>query len=214
MADRGANPRHPSARPVVALTMVTRAKDVVDPQLYPAGTTIDPASSAVSWSAIFAGTVTAVGVSLTLLVIGSAFGLASISPWPGLGTKPTTFTIGAGIWLIVMQWLSSALGGYMAGRLRTRWQTLHTDEVFFRDTAHGLLTWATATIAVAGISVLATALSSAAVPADVHVTAEAAEAARKVATAFATFTAIAMVIGAFIASVSGALGGGLRDKHP
>lgn len=195
--------------------MVTRAQDAVDPQLYPAGTTIDPQSSAVSWSAVFAGAVTAIAVSLTLLMIGSAFGLASVSPWPGLGAKATTFTIGAGIWLIVMQWLSSALGGYVAGRLRTRWQSLHTDEVFFRDTAHGLLTWALATIVVATIAVLATALSSVApLPTDVQVTDEAVEAARKVATAFATFTAIAMVIGAFIASVGGAIGGALRDKHP
>jgi MFS family permease len=198
----------------VALNVVARAKDAVDPQLYPTGTTIDPTSSAVSWSAIWAGTATAIGVSLTLLVIGSAFGLASVSPWPGLGVKPTTFTIGAGIWLIVMQWLSSALGGYIAGRLRTRWQSLHTDEVFFRDTAHGLLTWASATIIVAGIAVIATALSSVAVPPDPQITKEAAEAARKVATAFATFTAIAMVIGAFVASVCGAVGGALRDKHP
>ncbi len=195
--------------------MATRTQHTVDPQLYPVGTTIDPQSSAVSWSAIFAGTVTAIGTSLMLLAIGSAFGLASVSPWPGAGAMPETFTIGAGIWLIVMQWLSAAMGGYIAGRLRTRWQSLHTDEVFFRDTAHGLLTWASATIIVATVAVLATALSAAAaVPADPQVSNEAAEAARKVTAAFATFTAIAMIIGAFIASVSGAIGGSLRDKHP
>ena len=39
----------------------------------------------------------------------------------------------------------------MAGRLRTKWVNLHTDEVFFRDTAHGFLAWALATLLVAGL---------------------------------------------------------------
>jgi hypothetical protein len=187
----------------------------LDLQLYPAGSSAQSDGSAISWSAVLAGAVVAIAISLTLLMVGSAFGLASISPWPGVGAKPTTFTIGAGIWLIVMQWLSSALGGYIAGRMRTRWSSLHTDEVFFRDTAHGLLTWATATLVVAMVTVLAATLSSiAAQPTDAQLTNEAAEAARKVAVAFATFTAIAMVVGAFIASVCGAIGGALRDKHP
>lgn len=37
----------------------------------------------------------------------------------------------------------------MTGRLRTRWVGTHTHEVFFRDTAHGLVTWAVATAIVA-----------------------------------------------------------------
>lgn len=192
--------------------MATRSPRVADPiqQPIPAG----PSTSAVAWSAVWAGTVVAVGASLILLTIGSAFGLASVSLWPGVSAKPSSFTIGAGIWLIVMQWLSSALGGYVTGRLRTRWQSLHTDEVFFRDTAHGLLTWGTATIIVATVSVVAAALSAAATPAaDVQISAEEAEAARKTAAAFATFTGISMLIGAFIASVCGAIGGELRDKH-
>lgn len=192
--------------------MATRSPRIAEPSQPTAGSLSQ--TSAVTWSAIWAGTVVAIGASLILLTIGSAFGLASVSPWPGVGARPTTFTIGAGIWLIVMQWLSSALGGYVTGRLRTRWQSLHTDEVFFRDTAHGLLTWGTATIIVATVSVLVAALSAAATPAaDVQVSAEAAETARKTAAAFATFTGISMLIGAFIASVCGAIGGALRDKH-
>jgi hypothetical protein len=58
----------------------------------------------------------------------------------------TTFTIGVAIWLIIVQWLSSAFGGYLTGRLRTKWANMHTDEVFFRDTAHGFLAWAVATV--------------------------------------------------------------------
>ena len=41
-------------------------------------------------------------------------------------------------------------GGYVAGRLRTRWVGVHTHEIFFRDTAHGFLAWALATVIGAG----------------------------------------------------------------
>jgi hypothetical protein len=63
-----------------------------------------------------------------------------------------------GIWFVIVQWLASALGGYITGRLRTRWVGTHTHEVFFRDTAHGFLTWAVATVVTAGL--LSTAASS------------------------------------------------------
>lgn len=65
----------------------------------------------------------------------------------------------AAAWLIVVQWLSAGLGGYLAGRLRTKWANTHTHEVFFRDTAHGFITWAVGTIIVAGF--LASAVGSA-----------------------------------------------------
>jgi hypothetical protein len=50
----------------------------------------------------------------------------------------------------LMEIISSAFGGYMAGRLRTKWVQIHTDEVFFRDTAHGFLVWAVALVLSAG----------------------------------------------------------------
>ncbi len=106
-----------------------------------------PAStvSTVSWAAIVAGAVVAAAVSVLLLALGSGFGLASVSPWAG-GASPVTFTVMTAIWLIVMQWIASGLGGYLTGRLRTRWIGTHAHEVFFRDTAHGFLSWALATI--------------------------------------------------------------------
>lgn len=195
--------------------MATNPQARLDPALYPAGTADSVGGSAVSWSAITAGTVAAIALTLTLVTLGSAFGLASISPWPGVGAKAASFTIGAGIWLIVTQWLSALLGGYLAGRLRTRWHGLHTDEVFFRDTAHGFITWALATVVVAVIAVAAVTISSLApIPDDIVITPEAADAARKAAAAFATFTGLSLVIGAFVGSVAGAIGGRLRDLHP
>ena len=102
--------------------------------------------TAVSWAAIFAGAVVALGTTLVLITLAAGLGLTSISPWPNSGAGITAFTIGTGIGLIVVQWLASGMGGYMAGRLRTKWAGVHDHEVFFRDTAHGFLSWAVATI--------------------------------------------------------------------
>ena len=114
--------------------------------------------SAASWPAIFAGAFVAVSSTLVLLALGSGLGFASISPWQGHGVSATAFTVTTAIWLIVTQWLSAALGGYIAGRLRTKWVGTHTHEVFFRDTAHGFVTWSVATVFIA--AVLAGSVSS------------------------------------------------------
>jgi hypothetical protein len=267
-----------------------------------------PSTSAASWPAIIAGAFVAAAVTLILLALGSGLGFASVSPWPGRGVTATTFAATTAIWLILTQWVSAGLGGYLAGRLRTRWIGTHTHEVFFRDTAHGLITWAVASVLVAaavgssiGSSIGAagravgdagrTAAEGAASavshgsaydidrllrPADVgapqadpkpevaHIIANAAasgdipdgdraylaqlvaartgitledaqkrvdgflsdvkdaeakakataDAARKVAAKASIYLALSMLIGAFIASVSAALGGRLRDEHP
>lgn len=107
--------------------------------------------SAASWGAIFAGALVAVSVSLVLVALGSGLGFASISPWADRGVEASTFAISAVIWLIIVQWISSLLGGYIVGRLRTRWIGTHVHEIFFRDTAHGLVTWALATVVVAAV---------------------------------------------------------------
>jgi hypothetical protein len=104
------------------------------------------AQSAVSWAAVIAGGVAAVAITLLLVALGTGIGLSSVSPWSSSNPSATTFTLLAAVWLIIVQWLSSGLGGYLAGRLRTKWTSLHTDEVFFRDTAHGFLAWALASI--------------------------------------------------------------------
>lgn len=114
------------------------------------GAATESSRSAVSWAAIFAGTVVAAATSLLLVALGSGLGLASVSPWPSSGASATTFSIMTAVWLIVVQWLACALGGYLTGRLRTRWVDLHTHEVFFRDTAHGFVTWALSTVLVVG----------------------------------------------------------------
>jgi len=279
------------------------------------GSPLSHAKAAVSWPAIFAGAFVAAAVSVILLFLGSGLGFASISPWASQGLSSTTFTIAAAIWLVITQWISAAFGGYIAGRLRTRWIGTHVHEIFFRDTAHGLITWAVATVLLAatvaasfssvaggGIHAIADAASGgarsavsspgsdygidrlfraadpSAGPADsatglpnandphreaAHIIANAvatgsmpdadrtyladlvvvrtgvsqaeaqkrvddfvaafmqaeakikaeADVARKAASEAAIYTALSLLIGAFIASVAAALGGRLRDEH-
>jgi hypothetical protein len=106
------------------------------------------AGTAVSWGAILAGSVAAISLSILLLTLGSGLGFAAISPWANHGASASAVIISGAIWLIVTQWISAAVGGYLSGRLRHRWLATHQHEVFFRDTAHGLVTWSVATIVV------------------------------------------------------------------
>jgi hypothetical protein len=257
--------------------------------------------SAASWGAIIAGAFVAAAVSLILLALGAGLGLASMLPWTGRGIGAGTFSVAAAIWLIVMQWVASIFGGYITGRLRTRWVGTHEHEIFFRDTANGLVTWALSTVLVAvllaasassravvtgaqgaleaetasglayqldklfrsgvdvstgqgtvdprveaghiivndsaaggvpdadraylvGLVAIHTGLSAADagrrvddlianVTNGVAQAKAAADAARKDAAEVAIYTALAMLIGAFIASVAAVLGGRLRDEH-
>jgi hypothetical protein len=266
----------------------------------------EASSSAVSWAAIFAGAFAALALTVVLTSLGAGLGLTAISAWPNSGASATAFTISAGIGLIVVQWLSSAFGGFITGRLRTKWAGVHTHEVFFRDTAHGFLSWAlttivgTALLAAAttsivggGVRAASTAAGGAAQAATSgvsgysvdslfrsdHVDAsasnqdlagqasrilangvrngdmpsgdraylaqlvaaktgipqadaqkrvddtiastqeaetkarQAAEAARKATATFAIFTALSMMIGAFVAAAAAAIGGNIRDKY-
>ena len=113
-------------------------------------TTIDePRGSLVSWGAVIAGAIASVAVSLLLLAFGTGVGFSVISPWSGEGVSATTFKIGSLIYLIVVAMLSSTVAGMLAGRLRSRWIGVHNDEIYFRDTAHGVLAWALAPLLMA-----------------------------------------------------------------
>lgn len=101
-------------------------------------------ASAVSWGAIFAGAAAAASLALMLLMLGAGLGLTSISPWENHGLAAGTVGIVAIAWLTFTQIVASGMGGYLAGRLRTKWVDTHTNEIYFRDTAHGFLTWAVA----------------------------------------------------------------------
>jgi hypothetical protein len=103
-------------------------------------------SPLVSWAAITAGAIAAAALTLVLLAFGAGMGFSAVSPWGNSGVSTSTFQIGTGVYLIVVAMLASTIGGFIAGRLRTRWVGVHTHEVFFRDTAHGFLAWGLASV--------------------------------------------------------------------
>ena len=299
---------------------ITMAEQLVVAEGYSGPVPAQSTASAVSWGAIIAGAVVAVATTVLLSMLAAGLDLASVSPWADQGVSTQSAAVMTAIGLIVIQWVAALIGGYITGRLRTRWVGTHTHEVFFRDTAHGFTTWALATVLVfsvvgsAGASLLgaighgattvaassASAASGAAVSAagahagslepydldtlfrststtgtapgagndsraqagrilekalvtgdlpasdraylaqviaaqtgisnddaqhrvdDAFAQAkvaqtkarEAADTARKAAALAATLTALSLLVGAFIASVSAALGGRLRDLHP
>lgn len=108
-------------------------------------------ASPINWGAVIAGAIVAAVATLILTLVGSGLGLTMISPWSSQSASTTTVLAWAAVWLVVVQWVSSCLGGYMAGRFRRRWTGIHSDEVVFRDSAHGLLAWSVATLVVAGL---------------------------------------------------------------
>jgi hypothetical protein len=126
--------------------------------------------STVSWGAILAGGFTAAAVTLIVVAFGVGAGLSVVSPWSGEGISATTASWAAGLFLVVVAMIASTFGGYITGRLRPGWDDVNVHERFFRDTAHGFVAWAFATIltvtvlAGAGTHLLAAA-SAGAIPA-------------------------------------------------
>jgi hypothetical protein len=116
----------------------------------------DSNRSGVSWAAVIAGASVAAALSLALVALGTGIGLSSVSPWANSGASASMIGWTAVVWLILMQVIASSMGGYLAGRLRTKWVSVHTHEVYFRDTAHGFLVWAV------GLVIMAAFLTSAA----------------------------------------------------
>src|SRR3984957_10611270 len=121
-------------------------------------------SSGVSWSAVLAGGFVTAALSLILLALGTGLGFASVSVWSGVGASASTIGTAAILWFILIQIMSASMGGYLAGRLRTKWTGIHTDEVYFRDTAHGFLAWSVALVLTAAfLASAATSMMGAAV---------------------------------------------------
>lgn len=103
-------------------------------------------ASGVTWAAVIVGAFVTAALSLTLLALGAGFGLLSASPWSRGAISRSPLDAAAIIWMIVIQIVACGIGGYLAGRLRTKWTSIHTEEVYFRDTAHGFLVWAVAVV--------------------------------------------------------------------
>ena len=119
----------------------------------------EASASGVTWSAVLAGAVVTAALYLILLTLGAGLGLSSISAWSNAGASASAIGSASIVWFIVAEIISSSMGGYLAGRLRTKWTVIHGDEVYFRDTAHGFLSWSAALVVTA--AVLGTAATSA-----------------------------------------------------
>ena len=129
----------------------THTDDLVD------GPNAESSKSGIHWGSILGGAAVAAAVSLILLPLGSALGFASFSVFNVTEASLITFTAGWAIWLVITQWISSGIGGYIAGRLRVKWADTHSDEVFFRDTAHGFIAWSVATVFTLGLAAIVAA---------------------------------------------------------
>jgi hypothetical protein len=116
------------------------------PTSYSGSDADDSTSSGVSWGAVIAGAFVAAALSLALLALGTGIGMSSISPWANSGASGARVGAGAIVWFVLMELIAFSIGGYLAGRLRTKWVNVHTHEVYFRDTAHGFLVWAVGTV--------------------------------------------------------------------
>ena len=106
----------------------------------------DANNSGINWGAVFAGAVVSASMLMLMLVLGVGFGLSSISPWENSGVSAKAIGASSIIWLAFTQLVAFGIGGYLTGRLRIKWANVHTDEVYFRDTAHGLLAWSVAAL--------------------------------------------------------------------
>src|SRR5271156_934342 len=120
--------------------------------------TNDSNTSGVSWAAVLAGAFVAAALALILLALGTGIGLSAVSPWENSGATGSAVGAGAVVWLILVEFIACSIGGYLAGRLRTKWVNVHTHEVYFRDTAHGFLVWAVSLVVTAAF--LASAATS------------------------------------------------------
>ena len=129
----------------------TSEQNTVNSPFSDAINTAQLAASVVSWGAILAGAAAAAALSLILLLLGTGLGLSSVSPWVHDGVSATTLSVSTILWVTLTQLVASGMGGYLAGRLRSKWVAVHTDEVYFRDTAHGFLAWAVASLATAAL---------------------------------------------------------------
>ncbi len=116
-------------------------------QIAPAATTTTASVSTrapgfVDWGAVSAGALSAAALSFVLYSFGSTIGLSLVSPWPDSGLPAKLVAAIAAFWAIAAQIASFLLGGYIAGRMRSRWSDAPAPEVEFRDGVHGLLVWA------------------------------------------------------------------------
>jgi hypothetical protein len=135
-----------------ATSDAARRIDISEPTV-PAA--VEGGTTFLQWSAIIAGALVALALSLVLIAFGSAIGFGVLSSSPTWRDTSPALTVASGIYLLLTALVSFGLGGYVAGRLRERWHpTAHANVVEFRDGVHGVLSWAIAAV-VSGLVIAA-----------------------------------------------------------
>jgi hypothetical protein len=122
----------------------------------PATSATSAGASFVEWGAVLAGAFLAAAISFVLLTFGAAIGLSATSPWPNSGASAKLIATLAVLWAMMQQIGAFMVGGYVAGRMRSRWHEPTQHEVEFRDGLHGGLVWAVGIVIGAALA-LATA---------------------------------------------------------
>jgi hypothetical protein len=108
---------------------------------------VGTATSFLQWTPVFAGALVGSAVSLVLIAFGTALGLGIVSSSPTWRDTSPALTMIAGLFLLLAALVSFGVGGYVAGRLRERWDpSAHSDLVEFRDGTHGIVAWALAVV--------------------------------------------------------------------
>ena len=169
--------------------------------------------SYLEWGAVWGGSVIAIATSTVLGQFGGTAGLALGDPVLANG-EPSWQVVVASLWLFLTALASSAGGGYIAGRMRSRWGDAAKSEVEFRDGVHGLSVWAVSTVAVAAVAALAAALAGIGVNTATveEIPANVAEYTQTLTVVYGFAAGAAAALGAGAAWWFASLGGSHRDE--
>lgn len=173
-------------------------------------------SSYLEWGAVCGGVAVAAAITVILMQFGAAVGLSAGDVQLADGSTSWNVLV-AGLWMAVVALASSMAGGYIAGRMRSRWGDAKADEVEFRDGVHGLVVWAVATLLVAIVTGLLSALASIGATAAVagteaQVSNDVMRLTHNISSIFAFATAAGSAIGAAAAWFAAQMGGTHRDE--
>ena len=169
--------------------------------------------SYLEWGAVWGGSVIAIATSTVLGQFGGTAGLALGDPMLANG-EPSWQVLVASLWLFLTALASSAAGGYIAGRMRSRWGDAAKSEVEFRDGVHGLSVWAVSTLAVAAVATFGAALAGMGVDAGTgeEIPANVAEYTQTLTVVYGFAAGAAAALGAGAAWWFASLGGSHRDE--
>jgi len=171
--------------------------------------------SYIEWGTVVAGAVLACAITAVLVQFGAAVGLTQIDlPASADANITPGGVLGIGVWLLWVQILSSLSGGYLAGRMRAPLAGATEHERDMRDGVHGLLVWATATLAIVLAVYAAAFLAGLTTPAPVEEAKEVADvsvASENAAIIFAFFAASSSLVSAVLSWWAATAGGDHRD---